>query len=83
MSGVEESKPKSDLDLESFIIQTLQKKGELTTRELRDQVRDHNLKCPDEPVRFFNRLRMRGILNGRISTEHRGWVWWVDQDKKK
>ncbi|WP_455392896.1 hypothetical protein [[Eubacterium] cellulosolvens] len=64
-------------ELEDYIIQLLQSKGEMTTKEIQEHFRKNGLSCPDESVRYLNRLRVKGLIQGRISVEHKGWVWWT------
>ena|GEM_PF-673074 len=60
------------------IISTLRAKGPLTTRELEEELRGKGHRCPDGAVRFFNKLRIRGVISGKVSFEKRGWIWWVE-----
>ena len=64
-------------DMERYIVKLLEGSGKLTTREVQAQAERKGVKCPDEPVRFLNKLRMKGVIKGEVSVEHRGWLWWV------
>ncbi len=67
----------SKQELEDWLIKLLQEKGKMTTQQIKDIAKNESLGCPDEPVRFLNKLRVKGIIKGQISIEHKGWLWWV------
>jgi hypothetical protein len=67
----------SKQELEDWLIKLLQEKGKMTTQQIKDIAENEGLSCPDEPVRFLNKLRVKGIIKGQISIEHKGWLWWV------
>jgi len=71
----EDSKPKQYM--EQWILQLLQQRGKMTTKEIKKCAETVGLSCPDEPVRFLNKLRVKGVLKGQVSIEHKGWLWWV------
>lgn len=64
-------------DMEQYIVKLLEISGKLTTREVQVRAESEGIRCPDEPVRFLNRLRMKGVIKGEVSVERRGWLWWV------
>jgi hypothetical protein len=68
-------KPKKDI--EQYILDLLKKEGKLTTQQIKEKTENAGLSCPDEPVRFLNKLRIKGMIQGKISMEHKGWLWWV------
>lgn len=49
----------------------------LTTREIEEQTQKKLVQCPDKTPVFLNKLRLKGIVNGELSHERRGWVWWI------
>jgi len=49
----------------------------LTTREIEEETRKLFVSCPDSTPVFLNRLRIKGIVEGQLSREKRGWVWWI------
>ena len=67
----------SKKDIERYILELLQKKGKLTTQQIKESADKAGLSCPDEPVRYLNKLRIKGMIQGKISMEHKGWLWWV------
>ena len=67
----------ADHDVEQMILQLLNRGPKMTTKELVSSVEDYGLSCPDEPMRFLNKLRMKGRIKGQLSIEHKGWLWWV------
>jgi len=62
-----------------LIITILRKAGKpLTTREIEIKTRKRMVSCPDKTPVFLNRLRLKGIVKGRLSVEKRAWIWWVE-----
>ena len=49
----------------------------MTTREIEEETRKRLVQCPDKTPVFLNRLRLKGLIEGRLSAEHRAWIWWV------
>jgi hypothetical protein len=64
-------------DVEQYIIQLLEASGKMTTKDLHAAVDAVGLSCPDEPVRYLNKLRHQGKIQGEASVKYKGWVWWV------
>lgn len=64
-------------EAEEYIIQLLKDGQKLTTKEIVELTENAGVSCPDEPVRFLNNMRMKGVINGHVSIEHKGWLWWV------
>ena len=62
--------------MQDYIIQLLQTHGKLTTSEIRESAERAGHSCPDEPVRYLNKLRKKGLISGKVSLEQKGWVWW-------
>ncbi len=52
----------------------------LTTREIEEKTRKHMVSCPDKTPVFLNRLRLKGVIKGQLSTERRGWIWWIKME---
>ena len=67
----------ADHDVEQIILQLLTRGPKMTTKEVVSCVEGYGLSCPDEPVRFLNKLRMKGKIKGQLSIEHKGWLWWI------
>lgn len=62
----------------NLIIDILEGAGNpLSTSEVQEAVEEKRASCPDSTVVFLNRLRRRGVIEGRMSKEKGGWVWWV------
>ncbi len=52
--------------------------GPLTTRQVQEETERKLVRCPDSTVVFLNKLRRKGVINGEMSRERRGWIWWVE-----
>lgn len=63
--------------IEEYIVRLLKTKNGMTTKEILERAELDGISCPDEPVRFLNKLRMKGLINGSVSQEEKGWVWWA------
>jgi len=50
----------------------------LTTKEIEEETKKRLVQCPDKTPVFLNRLRLKGAINGQLSAERRGWIWWVE-----
>jgi len=71
---------------ESFelILSVLKTAGKpLTTRDVEGEIRKRLVSCPDSLPILLNRLRLRGWVKGQLSTERRGWIWWIEETKKR
>ncbi len=65
-------------EADELIIQLLKEVGRpLTTREVQEETQKRLVRCPDSTVVFLNKLRLRSIVNGEMSKERRGWIWWI------
>ena len=62
---------------QSSIITALKEKY-LTTLELEEILKYKGVRCPDDLARTLNVMRRKGLINGKVSTERGGWVWWVE-----
>jgi len=66
---------------ESFnlIINLLRSAGKpLTTRDIEGAIRKSLVSCPDNLPVLLNKLRLKGLVKGQLSPEHRGWIWWIE-----
>jgi len=62
-----------------LIISILKTAGKpLTTRDVEGEIRKRLVSCPDSLPVLLNRLRLKGLVKGHLSPEHRGWIWWVE-----
>lgn len=69
---------------ESFelILSVLKAAGKpLSTQDVDGEIRKRLISCPDSLPVLLNRLRMKGLVKGQLSPEHRGWVWWTDEKR--
>lgn len=62
----------------SLIIEKLRGNA-LTTIELENNLTREGARCPDDLARTLNVMRRKGLINGKVSTERGGWVWWVEE----
>jgi repressor of nif and glnA expression len=53
--------------------------GPLTTREIEEIVSGKGKQCPDSAVRFLTKMRYKGMIMGKLSMEHKGWIWWIEK----
>ena len=67
----------SNTDIEKIIIELLTTQGKMKTSDIQTKVQEHDMSCPDGPVRFLNILRQKGVIQGEVSVAAKGWVWWV------
>ena len=75
---MEPRQPEGDEAVDT-ILGILRRAGEaMTTREVGEEMRKLQLRCPDSTIVFLNKLRRNGVIHGQRSKERRGWIWWVD-----
>jgi len=75
---MESRQPEGDEAVDA-ILGILRRAGEaVTTREVGEEMRKLQLRCPDSTIVFLNKLRLKGVIHGERSKERRGWIWWVD-----
>lgn len=68
-------------DAEKLILSLLGRvKKPLTTREIEKIVQDQGKRCPDSAVRFLTKMRYKGMIRGELSIEHKGWIWWLENE---
>jgi repressor of nif and glnA expression len=60
---------------EKKIMLILKEKGEMSTTELEQEFNRRGEDCPDGVVRILMRSKMKGVINGRMDTSRKGWVW--------
>jgi repressor of nif and glnA expression len=64
-----------------LVISILKEAGKpLTTREIEEEARKRMVSCPDKTPVFLNKLRIKGIVEGQLSAERRGWIWWIKRE---
>jgi len=63
-----------------LIVNILESAGKpLTTRDVEGEIRKSLISCPDSLPVLLNKLRLRGVVKGKLSPEHRGWIWWLEE----
>ena len=71
----------SEKEAVELVLSILKEAGKpLTTREIEEKTRKRMVSCPDKTPAFLNRLRIKGIIDGQLSTERRGWIWWIKRE---
>jgi len=71
----------SEKEAVELVISILKETGKpLSTREVEEKTRKLMVSCPDKTPIFLNKLRLKGIIRGRLSTEKRGWIWWIERE---
>ncbi|MEM2900742.1 MAG: hypothetical protein QXT63_08115 [Thermoplasmata archaeon] len=66
-----------ETDAEKYILELLKEKGKLRTSDIDEETKKRGLECPDETVRFLTKMKLKGLIKGKMSIEERTWVWWV------
>ena len=65
-------------EADTLIIQLLKDAGKpLTSREVQVETEKRLVRCPDTTIVFLNKLRINGVIHGRMNKEKRAWVWWI------
>ena len=62
------------------VLRILKEEGPMTTVQIEERVQKRGEECPDSVVLFLSKLRLKGIIKGKVSQEHRGWLWWVEEE---
>ncbi len=62
-------------EAEDYILDLLKAKGKMTTSEVYKISQDNGVRCPDETVKFLNKMRLEGKINGEVSIEAKSWIW--------
>jgi len=71
----------SEKEAVELVISILKETGKpLTTREIEEKTRKLMVSCPDKTPVFLNRLRIKGVIEGQLSVERRGWIWWIKRE---
>jgi repressor of nif and glnA expression len=71
-----------ETNAEKMIIALLSEAKEpLLTREIEAFVQGKGKQCPDSAVRFLTKMRYKGLISGKLSMEHRGWIWWIEKGR--
>lgn len=72
--------PKKEFDEDKVtqaIILTLEsQKKPMTTVEIQ-KVLDE-IECPDIPPLLLNKLRLRGVIKGKLDIKQKTWLWWIE-----
>jgi len=72
-------KEMSEKEAEQFVIRLLKEHENLTTRQIEEEASKRNKSCPDAIIRFLNKMKLRGMISGKLSVEHRGWIWYIEK----
>ncbi len=73
----------SGSEAEEFVMILLEQNELLTTREIEEAASKRNVNCPDAIIRFLNKMKLKGLIKGKLSVEHRGWVWYREKSDTK
>ena len=68
----------SESETEEFIMDLLRNNEHLTTRGIEEEASKRDLSCPDAIIRFLNKMKLKGLIKGKLSIEHRGWIWFME-----
>jgi len=62
-----------------LIVEILRAAGEpLTTKGVQAETRKVRVFCPSSSVVGLNMLRRVSVIKGERNQEHKGWIWWVE-----
>ena len=64
-------------EAEAYILALLRDRGALSTMEIEQIAALDSRRCPDRTVVFLAKMRGKGLIEGEVSIEKRGWVWRV------
>ena len=65
----------SEAEAERLVIELLGTRGPLTTQEITEATQDQGVRCPDAPVRFLTKLRVKGVIDGTVDRSRGTWTW--------
>ena len=58
------------------IVMTLESSKKPTTTVEIQKVLDE-IDCPDMPPLLLNKLRLRGVIKGKLDLKQKAWLWWI------
>jgi hypothetical protein len=64
-------------EAEAFVIGILKDQGPLSTMEIERIASMDRKRCPDQTVIFLMKMQGKGLIEGEVSIEKRGWMWRV------
>lgn len=67
-------------EAEAYLLELLRERGKMTTRMIDETIQDRALQCPEGTLKHLNKLRIKGMIKGAVSREHKGWVWWIKEE---
>lgn len=65
-------------EAQAMVVKILRDEGPMTTIQIEERMQKRGEECPDSVVLFLSKLRLKGVIKGKVSQEHRGWLWWVE-----
>jgi hypothetical protein len=65
----------TEAEAERFIVELLEARGPMTTHEIALATMDEAVRCPDAPVRFLTKLRVSGVILGKVDASKGTWIW--------
>ncbi len=71
----------TETEAERFIVDLLEARGPLTTQEVALATMDEAVRCPDAPVRFLAKLRVRGVIMGTVDASKGTWIWELPREE--
>ena len=67
----------TEAEATAYVVGILRVHRTLTTRQFERLAHKRGRRCPDGTVKFLMQLRLKSVIQGGVSTEARGWVWWL------
>ncbi len=74
-----ERKKLDEEEAKQVVISMLTEEGPMTTVQIEERVMKRGEECPDSVVLFLSKLRLKGVISGKVSREHKGWLWWMGE----
>lgn len=62
---------------EAILLTLKSAKNPMKTDELQKVLDEIN--CPDIPPLLLNKLRLRGVIKGKLDLKEKAWLWWIEK----
>lgn len=62
---------------EAILLSLESAKKPMKTEELQQIL--YEINCPDLPPLLLNKLRLRGVIKGKLDLKQKAWLWWIEK----